>query len=160
MSSSNTSSSSGGSSGTGGSAGTSGLGGAPPADATAPDASCPDLDHDGQTTCAGDCDDSDPNNFSSNIEICGDNRDNNCNSIADEGCQGIGTFVSSTIGKPTNPGTQAAPLDTIAAGVQNAKTIGGKQIVFIGEGRHTEKVTVEEGVSLSRGHPCTKANLP
>src|SRR5262249_40878934 len=89
---------------------------------------------------------------------CGDNRDNNCNSMADESCQGLGTYVSSTIGKPMNPGTQASPVDTIAAGIQNAKTIGGKQIVFVGEGHYTEKVQVEEGVSLSGGHQCSAAS--
>jgi hypothetical protein len=151
-------SSNGGSTGVGGNAGTSGPGGAFPTDAGLPDANCQDLDNDGQTTCAGDCDDSDRNNFSTNIEFCGDNRDNNCNSMADENCQGLGTFVSSTIGKPTNPGTQAAPVNTIAAGIQNAKTIGGKQIVFIGEGHYTEKVTVEEGVSLSGGYQCSQTS--
>jgi len=151
-------SSGGGSTGTGGNATTSGSGGAFPTDAGGPDAGCLDLDKDGQTTCAGDCDDSDPNNFSTNVEICGDNRDNNCNSMADENCQGLGTFVSSNVGKATNPGTQAAPVDTIAAGIQNAKTIGGKQIVYIGEGHYTEKVTVQEGISLSGGYQCSQAS--
>jgi hypothetical protein len=36
-----------------------------------------DMDGDGVTICAGDCDDNDPNNFPGNTEIC-DGQDNNC----------------------------------------------------------------------------------
>ncbi len=42
-----------------------------------------DQDGDGVTTCAGDCDDNDPNNFPGNTEIC-DGQDNNCDFKIDE----------------------------------------------------------------------------
>ena len=41
-----------------------------------------DADNDGVDTCNGDCDDSDPNNFPGNAEIC-DGQDNDCNGVAD-----------------------------------------------------------------------------
>ena len=43
-----------------------------------------DMDNDGFTSCGGDCDDNDPNNYPGNIEIC-DGQDNNCNNMVDEG---------------------------------------------------------------------------
>ena len=43
-----------------------------------------DLDGDGYTTCQGDCDDNDPNNYPGNVEVC-DGYDNNCDGIVDEG---------------------------------------------------------------------------
>src|SRR5258706_8667049 len=57
-------------------------------------------------------------------EICGDNKDNNCDGKFDEGCNGLGTFVSAAIGDDKNPGTQAQPLATINQGIQNALKIG------------------------------------
>src|SRR5262249_44881865 len=46
---------------------------------------CTDNDNDKQSTCAGDCNDSDPDDFTGNVENCGDGKDNNCNNQADEG---------------------------------------------------------------------------
>ncbi|MCB9289739.1 MAG: T9SS type A sorting domain-containing protein [Lewinellaceae bacterium] len=43
-----------------------------------------DLDGDGFTTCGGDCDDNDPNNYPGNEEVC-DGSDNNCDGQIDEG---------------------------------------------------------------------------
>ena len=42
-----------------------------------------DVDGDGVTECAGDCDDSDPNNFPFNAETC-DGQDNNCDGLVDD----------------------------------------------------------------------------
>ncbi|MCB9648735.1 MAG: VWA domain-containing protein [Deltaproteobacteria bacterium] len=42
-----------------------------------------DQDNDGVTTCAGDCDDNDPNNRPGNAEIC-DGQDNDCDGVVDE----------------------------------------------------------------------------
>ena len=42
-----------------------------------------DQDNDGFTTCQGDCDDADPNNFPGNTEIC-DGIDNDCDGLIDE----------------------------------------------------------------------------
>jgi hypothetical protein len=44
---------------------------------------CVDLDADGTTDCAGDCNDSDPKIRPGAVEVC-DGRDNNCNGIIDD----------------------------------------------------------------------------
>jgi hypothetical protein len=44
---------------------------------------CLDTDGDGYTTCAGDCDDADPNISPSAQEIC-DGKDNDCNGVVDD----------------------------------------------------------------------------
>src|SRR5262245_7067242 len=86
---------------------------------TPPD-TCNDLDGDGQTDCAGDCDDNDPFTMSGGGEICGDNKDNNCDGAVDDICNGLGTWVSQLTGDDANPGTQALPVKTIAKGMANA----------------------------------------
>lgn len=91
---------------------------------------CPDADGDGQTTCNGDCNDADPNDFAGNPEVCGDGQDNNCNPQIDEICQGLGAFVSDSIGDDSNPGTQKLPVQTIAQGMSNAAKIGGGVAVY------------------------------
>ena len=122
----------------------------------APDAEvCFDVDLDGVTTCAGDCDDADALSYPGGNEICGDAADNNCDTQADEGCPGgIGTFVSAITGDDANPGTQASPVATIGAGLANATTIGGAQTVIVAEGAYLEKVTLVEGVDLLGGYQC------
>ena len=50
-------------------------------------------------------------------EICGNAIDDNCNSQVDEGCNGIGTFVSGATGLDTNPGTKLSPVKTRASSV-------------------------------------------
>ena len=49
--------------------------------------SCPDGDSDGWTTCAGDCDDGSAAINPAVAEVCGDNLDNNCDGVIDEGCE-------------------------------------------------------------------------
>ena len=115
---------------------------------------CLDNDGDGVTDCAGDCDDNAPLNFPGGNEICGDLADNDCDMMDDEGCGGIGTFVSGTIGLPTNPGTQAQPVDTIARGMANAMTIGGAQSVIVAQGHYPEKIQLVEGIDLMGGYQC------
>lgn len=47
-------------------------------------ANCPDADNDGQTTCAGDCNDTNPNINAKGVETaCNDSLDNNCNLLMD-----------------------------------------------------------------------------
>jgi hypothetical protein len=115
---------------------------------------CTDNDGDGYTTCDGDCNDNDPLTNPGAVEVCGDNVDNNCNMAVDEGCNGLGTFVSALAGDDTNPGTTVQPLKTIAQGMANAATIGGIQDVIVAEGSYSEKVTLAEGVSLLGGFQC------
>jgi hypothetical protein len=124
----------------------------------ATDAPCIDGDGDGVTTCQGDCDDTDPNNFPNNIEYCGDAKDNNCSGQADENCNGKGTYVSGATGDDNNAGTQAKPLKTIKKGLANAKSIGGKQIVFVAAAHYPEDVDMSEGISLWGGYACTASS--
>lgn len=126
----------------------------------APDALCPDADGDGVTTCGGDCNDADATNFPGNGEICGDAKDNNCNAQADEGCGGLGTYVSIAKGNDANPGTQAQPVKTIAKGIAQAKAIGGTQTVFVAAGTYNESVDLSEGISLYGGYACALASCP
>jgi hypothetical protein len=114
---------------------------------------CPDADMDGVTTCAGDCDDVDPNTYPGATEVCGDGVTNDCSSNPpDMGCGGIGTYVSQTVGVDTNPGTQAMPVRTIARGIMNAMTIGGGVDVYVANGTYDEDVTMVEGVSIYGGY--------
>jgi hypothetical protein len=129
---------------------------------------CPDEDGDGVTSCDLDCDDSDPNNFPGNYEICGDLLDNTCDMTADEGCQGLGTFVSANLGvdpddtSPGNPGTREAPVATIGQGIANAVLIraatGNPVTVYVAEGHYLEQVGLIEGISLSGGYQCNSGS--
>jgi hypothetical protein len=116
---------------------------------------CLDGDGDGVTTCEGDCDDGNGLNLPGANEVCGDGEDNNCDGTTDDNCNGLGTFVSTQTGDDANPGTKAAPVATIAAGMANAATIGGSQSVLVAEGTYTEKVALAEGVDLLGGFACT-----
>ena len=118
------------------------------------DDDCSDTDGDGITTCDGDCDDGDALSNPGGNEICGDGVDNNCDGNADEGCNGLGTFVSGTVGDDANPGTKTAPVKTIAAGMTNAMTIGGAQSVIVAEGHYPEKVSLVEGIDVLGGFQC------
>jgi hypothetical protein len=122
-----------------------------------PDA-CTDADGDGVTDCAGDCDDNDPNTYPGAPEICGDAKDNTCDGNVDEGCNGLGTFVSAAVGNDTNPGTQAAPVATIGQGMANAAAIGGGQDVYVAGGHYTEKITMVEQRDLYGGYDCSAAS--
>src|SRR5262245_31240382 len=115
---------------------------------------CVDNDGDGVTTCDGDCDDSDALSNAGGNEICGDGIDNNCDGVADEACNGLGTFVSGTIGDDANPGTKASPVKTIAKGMANAAMIGNAQSVIVAQGHYPEEITLVEGIDLVGGFQC------
>jgi hypothetical protein len=120
---------------------------------------CTDADNDGQTDCAGDCDDTDPLTYQGAAEICGDGIDNDCNGTPDDVCGGIGTYVSELTGDDLNPGTKDKPVKTIGKGMQNAQTImattNAPIDVYVAEGTYTEKVTMVEDINLVGGYSCT-----
>lgn len=87
-------------------------------------------------------------------EICGNGVDDNCNQQVDEGCNGLGTFVSGATGLDTNPGTKLSPVKTIAKGMANAVTLGGARTVYVAGSHYPEKITLIEGVSLDGGYLC------
>jgi hypothetical protein len=92
---------------------------------------CEDQDGDGSSTCDRDCDDDDPAVFPGQPEVCGDGRDNDCDGVADQYCQGLGTFVSQLAGSDSNPGTESAPLQTVARGIAHAQQIGHGVDVYL-----------------------------
>jgi putative metal-binding protein len=55
--------------------------------------SCPDNDQDGYTTCAGDCNDSNPNVRPGRGEVCSTPYDDDCDGYINEGCSGGGSAV-------------------------------------------------------------------
>jgi hypothetical protein len=119
-----------------------------------------DADKDGYSVCDGDCDDNDPTVNPGAAEICGDSKDNNCNKSIDEGCQGLGTFVSNA-GDDNNPGTQQLPVRTIAKGIEHAVTIGNGVSVYVSAGHYPEDVQLVEGVSIYGGYdPSSWAHDP
>lgn len=126
--------------------------------------SCPDEDGDGYTPCDGDCDDGDPTRYPGAPPICGDAIAQDCVSVGDdEVCGGFGTYVSETTGDDANPGTQAEPLETIAAGIAAAQRIvpGALLDVYVAEGLYDENIDVVEGVSLIGGFdPASWARDP
>ena len=109
-----------------------------------PEILCSDNDNDGTTDCDGDCDDNDATAFPGNAEVCGDLVDNDCDSSVDNGCSGLGTYVSELTGKdgdPNYPGTKDKPVKSILQGIKNAQAIVAAQTtpspiaVFVAEGK-------------------------
>ncbi len=158
--------------GTSGSGGQSGAGGQDAGAGAAgsagmdsgPEILCSDNDNDGTTDCDGDCDDNDATAFPGNPEVCGDLVDNDCDTTVDNGCTGLGTYVSELTGKdgdPNYPGTKDKPVKSILQGIKNAQAIVAAQTtpspiaVFVAEGKYNEKVTLVEGISLVGGFSCT-----
>ncbi len=125
------------------------------------DGPCTDADGDGVTTCQGDCDDNDRNTYPGAPEICGDGRNNGCTGgLPDQGCGGLGTFVSAKVGTPGGTGTMTDPVDTIGHGMTNAQKIlqanpSMKRIaVYVADGHYPEKIVMAEGTSLLGGFSC------
>lgn len=154
----------GGTAGSAGAAGSAGVGGSGVKDGGV-DGPCTDADGDGFTTCQGDCDDNDPNTYPGAPEICGDGKNNGCTGgPADQGCNGLGTFVSTRAGSSNGTGTMTDPVDTIAHGIQNAQAILQANPswtgldVYVGDGSYPEKVILVEGITLYGGYSCSKAS--
>ncbi|MBI4793677.1 MAG: putative metal-binding motif-containing protein, partial [Deltaproteobacteria bacterium] len=112
-----------------------------------------DVDHDGHTTaasCTGtkdDCDDNDATNFPGNSEAC-DNRDNNCNSIADE-----------NLTRPTSCGVGLCAgnsgIETCAAGVWGNDTcdpLAGAVAEQCDGADNNCNGTVDEGLNVDADH--------
>jgi len=53
----------------------------------------PDGDNDGWTLCDGDCDDTNPDVHPGHKEICGNNIDDDCDGLVDEGCSPGGSPI-------------------------------------------------------------------
>jgi hypothetical protein len=68
--------------------------------------------------------------------------------------QDNGTFVSTSKGIDSNPGTKQMPFKTIAAGIAHAKMLGGAQPVYVAQGMYPEKVMLSEGIALNGGYEC------
>jgi len=58
---------------------------------------CPDADADGWTTCAGDCNDANPNVRPGRGEVCSTAFDDDCDGYVNEGCGGGGSSVYTKI---------------------------------------------------------------
>ena len=138
----------------------------------------------GTTTCMGGAIVCAPNTMAS-AEVC-DGIDNDCDGQVDNGNPGggvacgpslgacttqtacvngaivcRGTFVGPAgVGAPSNPGTQAQPVSTIAAAQANAALIGGGADVCVcdtaaaGASIYNEDVTMVEGISVIGGFNC------
>lgn len=80
-------------------------------------------------------------------------------SPAEGGCEvsdASGIFVSPA-GADTNPGTKAAPLKTVQAGVNAAKKDANKRNVFVCEGTYDEQIVIDDaaqGIALHGGFGC------
>jgi len=65
-----------------------------------------------------------------------------------------GTFVAPPpLGDPGNPGTEAAPLSSLGAGIENAALVGADAVCACA-GVYFEDLTVTEGISLRGGYDC------
>jgi len=64
-----------------------------------PECADQDLDGDGFTPAEGDCDDSDADVNPAAVEICGDNKDNDCNGKVDDDCGGEECFPTGCSGE-------------------------------------------------------------
>ena len=66
-----------------------------------------------------------------------------------------GTFVAPPpLGDAANPGTEAAPLSSIGAGIENAALLGVGAVCACAGG-YFEDLTIVEGISLRGGYDCT-----
>jgi len=121
---------------------------------------CYDVDMDGVTDCAGDCDDTDSRTYPGAAEACGDMLRNDCTSgMPDEGCGGMGTFVAPPpLGDDANMGTRSSPMTTITEGMNKAMILGVPEVYVAADtpmaapGVYREDIDMVEGISLVGGH--------
>ncbi|MEW5739813.1 MAG: MopE-related protein [Myxococcota bacterium] len=96
-------------------------------------------------------------------EVCGDNVDNNCDGIVDEGCDCI--YVAPS-GADTNAGTIASPKRTIIAGIATAADAGFSQVCVASgatcpsNAGYPEAVVMANGVSVLGSYAATTVSRP
>ena len=113
-----------------------------------------DVDGDGVSPQAGDCDDGDANRRPGLSDDPDANFvDANCDGI--DGTAAAAVFVATSGADVAGCGTRAAPCATVARGITAAFTLGSD--VYMAGGTYTGSLTLAQGVSLYGGFSATWA---
>jgi hypothetical protein len=105
-----------------------------------------DVDHDGYSPNAGDCNDDDPTIHPGAVDFPDSAFvDANCDGL--DGDTAVAVFVSPTGSDSAACGTMAAPCLTVDTGVARAAA-AGRRDVYVAAGTYTGAVTLADGVGL------------